>query len=124
MRGLIQISQLDMLRHTSMVEEFGDPSLPGDFESLMQWRSYHHIMPSVHPPVMIQVGDDDRVTLPFHGYKTLAALQTDQLGRAQILPQVAWSAGHSQGFDLEQRIETHARQHLFLRRALRLTPDR
>jgi prolyl oligopeptidase len=118
--GVFRITQLDMLRHRSPKEEFGDMQIPEDFEALLNWSPYQNAKPQNYPPVLVQVGDNDTLAPAWHGYKFVAALQHAQQAKAPIYLQVAWGAGHSQGFGIPAKSRTYALQYAFLVHQLEL----
>ena len=123
--AILRISHLDMLRHSSSIEMFGNPKNAEDFGHILQWTPYTPLANDEPrsrrlPGVLIQTGDNDNIAPPFHSYKLTAALQAAQKGPRPVLLQVAWGAGHSQGFGVAQQCETYALQHAFLARELGL----
>ena len=125
--AVINFPTLDQLRYTefgsarSWIPEFGDPADPGDFAALYAYSPYHNLNEGVcYPPTWVQVGENDDLTTPMHGYKFVARLQAIQECDNPVVLKIAWGAGHAYGASPEQARQTQAEELAFLVRVLRL----
>ncbi len=118
---VIQIPRVDLMAERAWVEEYGNPEMPDEFAAMCEWLPLRNASPGFYPATMVQVGSDDRVAPPAHGYKLVATLQHAQRANRPIYLQVIWGAGHSQGSGIPKRSETLALQFTFLARHLGLS---
>jgi prolyl oligopeptidase len=90
-------------------QEFGNVSDSLDFENLLRLSPLHNIRESVDYPATLFVagGNDDRV-LPFHSFKTLAALQSKTAGNKPHILYYDEKAGHSGSHIPRQSLEESA----------------
>ena len=120
--GLFLIPRVDLLAERTWLEEYGDYEDPDDFAAMLEWLPLQNADRGYYPAALVQVGSDDTVARPFHGYKLAAALQAAQRGNAPIRLQVVWGAGHSQGIGVPNACRTRALQYAFLFRELGVEP--
>ncbi|MEM6570298.1 MAG: prolyl oligopeptidase family serine peptidase [Planctomycetota bacterium] len=117
--GLFQIPRIDLLATDGWWrEEYGDIAVRDELAAMLEWLPLQNVEPGLHPPALVQVGSEDAVARPFHGYKWVAALQHAQRGSGEVRLQVVWGAGHSQGTGVPTRSATLALQFAWLARAL------
>jgi prolyl oligopeptidase len=125
--AVIDVPALDMLRFHKFgsggnwIPEYGSPEDRGDFDALRAYSPYHNIKPGTcYPPTMTMIGTEDDSTPPMHGYKFVAAMQSNSTcGNANVL-KVLWNTGHAWnlGKTPEQRAKTGADQIAFLVKVL------
>jgi prolyl oligopeptidase len=121
------VGVMDMLRfHLFTIgwawkSDFGDPDVPEDFKTLLEYSPLHNISPGVkYPPVLVTTSDHDDRVVPCHSYKFAAALQAAQSSDAPILIRIETQAGHGAGKPTAKVIEEVADQWAFLTRALNM----
>ena len=122
---------LDMVRFYQFTEtnnmpallEYGDASIPNQFEAIRRYSPYQAIHDGVeYPAVMLTTGDLDTRVSPLQGRKMAARLQA---ATASGLPVILWydsRGGHAggRGRPISLRIEDTARELAFLAQQLGL----
>lgn len=102
-----------------MTEEYGRLDDPEEARSIINQSPYHQAQtPACRIPTLVMVGSEDRVVLPFHGYKLAAALQETQTCDAPILFRLMPETGHNYGNTPERLAENAAVHLMFLKRVL------
>ena len=103
--------------------EYGDASIPNQFEAIRRYSPYQAIRDGVeYPAVMLTTGDLDTRVSPLQGRKMAARLQA---ATASGLPVILWydsRGGHAggRGRPISLRIEDTARELAFLAQQLGL----
>lgn len=102
----IAVPLLDMVRYPDFllgglwVPEYGDPDDPEQFEWLMGYSPYHHVVDGTcYPAVLLTTAAGDSRVHPFHARKMAARLQeATRCGDASpVLLREESDAGHGQG---------------------------
>ena len=102
-----------------LVEEYGSLDDPAEAHALIGQSPYHQARSkSCHMPTLVMVGEDDRVALPFHGYKYVAAMQHTQACENPVLLKLMRNTGHNYGLSSAQIAENAGLQIAFLRTVL------
>ncbi len=105
---------LDMLRYhlvgagKTWIEEYGSPTDPKAFQSLLAYSPYHHVKDGTSYPsvLMLAADSDDRVD-PMHARKFAAALQHAS-SNGPVLLRVQRHAGHGGADLVRERVEQDA----------------
>lgn len=100
--ALIDYPLIDMLRAplflSTNIGNFDTPEEPDAFRALRAWSPYQNVRNGAcYPATLIAHGDQDRLAVPSHSYKFVAALQAAQSCGRPVLLQVAWGHGHTVG---------------------------
>ena len=78
-----------------LVEEYGSIDHPVEGKALIAQSPYHQTgTGACRIPTLVMVGENDKVALPFHGYKLTAALQHAQNCEAPVLLYRMPGTGH------------------------------
>ena len=102
-----------------LAEEYGSIADPAQGKALIAQSPYHQLgTRACRIPTLVMVGEDDKVALPFHGYKLTAALQHAQNCPAPMLMYRMPGTGHNYGLSAELYATNTAVQISFLRRVL------
>ncbi|MGA8429223.1 MAG: prolyl oligopeptidase family serine peptidase [Candidatus Sulfotelmatobacter sp.] len=103
---------LDMTRYhlfdfaTGWADEYGSPEDSKDFQSLLAYSPYHHVLDRVgYPAVLLVSGDADTRCNPMHARKMAARLQAATISAHPVLLdyRIAW--GHTPVQAFSTRIE-------------------
>jgi len=95
--------------------EFGTVKDRAQFEALLAYSPYHHVVDGAHyPAVLLMTGDNDGRVNPFHSRKMAARLQAANKSKHPILLRTTASAGHGIGTALDERIAQEADVYAFL----------
>lgn len=115
------VPMLDMLRYHLFDnadiwnEEFGNAEQFDDFEALLRYSPYHHVVNGVrYPAVMLVSGDADRNCNPLHARKMAARLQAANASSAPIFLAYSSFRGHSPVLPLSERVEALTNRMAFL----------
>jgi len=99
----------DMLRYhrygkgSYMIDEYGDPDLVADFNSLLAYSPYHNVQQDkAYPAMVFTAGSNDVRTHPMHARKMVAALQAASSSGLPVLLLEDGNAGHSRSSAAEQ----------------------
>ncbi|MCB1036469.1 MAG: S9 family peptidase [Acidobacteria bacterium] len=99
--ALIDFPFLDMFRYhlfTSVkgwTRGYGSSEVAEEFEVLRSYSPLHNLEAGrCYPPMLTVVGEEDQLTLPFHGYKFTAALQAAQGCPHPALVKLVAGGGH------------------------------
>ncbi|MES2410934.1 MAG: prolyl oligopeptidase family serine peptidase [Bacteroidota bacterium] len=78
------------------MEEYGNPKIKEEFESLLSYSPYHNIKEDINYPIslIITSENDDRV-VPMHSYKFAARLQNRKAQKNPIYLKTLDDSGHS-----------------------------
>lgn len=78
------------------VNEFGDPTIPAEFDIIETWDPIRNLSPKVQPPpTLLTLADSDDRVLPANAYKYLAQAQYDHpTSQKPLLMYVSTSSGH------------------------------
>lgn len=102
-----------------LVDEYGALSDPAEGRALIQQSPYHQVKTDFcYMPTLVMVGENDKVALPFHGYKITASMQHAQNCDNPIQLKLMRGTGHNYGTSAELNAENTAVQIAFLRKAL------
>ncbi|MBK7873404.1 MAG: S9 family peptidase [Saprospiraceae bacterium] len=122
---------LDMLRYHKLssadfwVQEFGDPEVEEDFQTLRSWSPYHNLESGkCYPPTLLMSGDKDELTPPIHSHKFIAAMQLVQNCENPVLLKTMWGAGHNFGATSDQVVDSWADALAFLAKSMGLNEKR
>ena len=97
------------------ITEFGTVKDRDQFQSLMAYSPYHHVVNGAHyPAVLLMIGDHDGRVNPFHSRKMAARLQAANKSNHPILLRTTAAAGHGMGTALDERIAEEADAFAFL----------
>lgn len=104
-----------------LVDEYGSLDDPDEGQALMAQSPYHQVETDrCYMPTLVLVGEADKVALPFHGYKLVAALQHAQNCDNAILLHKMADTGHNFGRSPERVAHNTAVQIAFLVKVLEL----
>jgi prolyl oligopeptidase len=97
--------------------EYGDASIPEQFEAIRQFSPYQQVKPARYPAVMIWSGDLDTRVPPLAARKFAAALQAASTSGRPVILRYHPKAGHAtnNGLPFSARVELAAAQLTFLR---------
>jgi len=107
-----EVPLLDMIRYDQFgsgktwVPEYGSPKDAAQFQALLAYSPYHHVVPGTpYPSVLFcSAANDDRVD-PMHARKMTAALQAATSSPNPILLRVESQSGHGGGDQVKKNIE-------------------
>ena len=129
--AMIGIPSLDMLRYEEFTafkgwtSGYGSVSIKDEFLNLYNWSPYHNIKSnSCYPPMIVTVGEKDKVTPPQHGYKFVAAMQAHQPCERPVYLKIVRGGGHGFGVSREQTLQTQSEEMAFLAKVLNMDVDR
>ena len=117
-----EVPLTDMIRYPlfgaaarGWINEYGDPSVASDFNYLLSYSPYHHVVPmAAYPAVLfVSAAGDDRVD-PMHARKMTARLQELSGSKNPILLRTEIEAGHGGSADDEATLDTIADKFGFL----------
>jgi prolyl oligopeptidase len=117
---------LDMLRYPKLDPlsplwgvEFGSPEILEEFEYLLKYSPYHHVVAGVHyPAVLFITGDSDTRVSAAHARKMTARLQAATASENPILISHSMSAGHSPGGSLNAKVNGGLERLWFLKKLI------
>lgn len=102
-----------------MTEEYGSLEVAAEARSIIANSPYHQAQTEAcRMPTLVMVGEEDRVVLPFHGFKLAASLQASQKCDNPILFRLMPETGHNYGNTPERTAENAAVQLAFLKKVL------
>ena len=112
---------LDMVRYTQFgsgktwAEEYGDPSVEADFNWLLAYSPYHHVVAGTrYPPLLLLSSDhDDRVD-PMHARKFAALVEAASASQAPVLLRIERNAGHGGADQVKKTVAQSADMLAFL----------
>ncbi len=88
------------------VDDYGDPAVEADFETLLAYSPLHNIRDGVsYPAILIATADTDDRVVPAHSFKYAAALQAAAIGPKPHLIRIETRAGHGAGKPTAKQIE-------------------
>jgi|HubBroStandDraft_5_1064220.scaffolds.fasta_scaffold00433_9 prolyl oligopeptidase len=112
---------LDMTRYhlfdfaAGWADEYGSPEDQKDFQSLLAYSPYHHVLDNVaYPAVLLISGDADTRCNPMHARKMTARLQTANHSGHPILLDYKRAWGHTPVQPLSVKIEALAERLAFI----------
>ncbi|HXV76603.1 MAG TPA: prolyl oligopeptidase family serine peptidase [Candidatus Polarisedimenticolaceae bacterium] len=115
------VGVMDMLRYNQFtagrywVDDYGNPSEPEYFKTLLAYSPYHNIKPGTsYPATLITTADTDDRVVPAHSFKFAARLQEAHRGDAPVLIRIETRAGHGGGKPTTKQIEETADVYAFL----------
>ncbi|HET8985175.1 MAG TPA: prolyl oligopeptidase family serine peptidase, partial [Trueperaceae bacterium] len=121
---IVGVPLLDMLRfqHFLMarywVPEYGSAEDPTQFEWLLEYSPYHHVVPGTrYPAVFLTAGENDARVHPVHARKMTAALQAATASDPAERPILLWvdqESGHGQGRPLNLVLREAVDTRMFL----------
>ncbi len=98
------VAVTDMLRFDRFTggklwtQEFGDPTVEADFQTLRSYSPLHNVTEGVeYPPILVTTADTDDRVVPGHSFKYAATLQAADIGEKPHLLRVAMRTGHGAG---------------------------
>jgi prolyl oligopeptidase len=124
---------LDMARYhlfdfaAGWADEFGSPEDQGDFQTLLGYSPYHHVLDSVaYPAVLLISGDADTRCNPMHARKMAARLQAATGSTHPVLLDYTTNWGHTPVQPRSTKIEALTNRLAFVCRELgiRMQPGR
>ena len=125
------VGVMDMLRFDKFTigwawtSEYGTPSNPEDFKTLLSYSPLHGLKPGTrYPATMIITADHDDRVVPAHSFKFAAALQEAHKGSAPVLIRIDTKAGHGAGKPTAKLIEEAADKWAFLVDTLKISPQK
>ncbi|THD32776.1 prolyl oligopeptidase family serine peptidase [uncultured Flavobacterium sp.] len=97
------------------LDEYGNPNIEAEFNSLLSYSPYHNIKEDVNYPttLIITSENDDRVP-PLHSYKFAARLQNRSAQKNPIYLKTLSNSGHSGKSTYQGQIEEEASFYNFL----------
>ncbi|NUB44987.1 S9 family peptidase [Fertoebacter nigrum] len=117
------VGVLDMLRFerftsgSMWVQEFGDPKVEADFQTLHAYSPLHTIRDGAsYPAILATTADTDNRVVPSHSFKYVAALQSADLGPHPHLLRVETRAGHGAGKPMRMVVDEFADRWAFAAR--------
>ncbi|MBA4801868.1 MAG: S9 family peptidase [Euryhalocaulis sp.] len=124
--GLPTVGVMDMLRFNQFTagrfwtDDYGDPGVADDFETLYAYSPYHNIDADAdYPAILATTADTDDRVVPGHTFKYIARLQAAQGGDIPadgqpVLARIETRAGHGSGKPKSKLIEEYSDQLAFL----------
>ena len=117
---------IDMVRYHKFgiavrwVNEYGDPEIPEELESILKWSPYHNVKEGVeYPPSLYMTSENDSRVNPLHARKMAAILQGVN-NKNPILLYTEMDAGHGSGKPIKKIVENTAIRITFLAQNLGL----
>jgi prolyl oligopeptidase len=128
--AVVEVGVLDMLRfHKFGVgwawkQEYGDPDVPDDFETLKRYSPLHNVPDDgLLPAVLILTGGHDNRVAPSHSFKFAAALQrVANPAGPPVLLRIDRAGGHGPGKPVAGIVAERGDMLSFLSEALGLDP--